>query len=76
MLDWLESVLFQLKDMPGLGFLENYWIRVCDERARISSNVSRIQSRRATVERGLRLVRTGATKVVRAPRNIKGSKKR
>jgi hypothetical protein len=69
MIDFLLNLLDELRHIPGLGFLGNYWEQILAKRGEISQKVGDIEARRDGAINGMKALRN-------APRNIKGSKKR
>lgn len=69
MIDFLENILFYLKEVPGLGFLGAYYSQIVVKRGRITQKVSDLEAARDRAIIGAKTLRD-------APKNVKGSKKR
>ncbi len=69
MVDFLLNLLDELRHIPGLGFLGNYWEEIIRHRTQVDQKVGDIKAKRDGAINGMKALRD-------APRNIKGSKKR
>lgn len=65
----LTEVLFRLKELPGLGFLNTYYIRVRDLHLKISKKIRKFKTDRDNLKHKVKQAKE-------IPTLIKGSKKK
>lgn len=68
MFDFLESILFELKQIPGMSFLRNLHMNLVTKRQRITKKLENVNHRRNTLASTSRKLKGLATP--------KGSKRR
>lgn len=69
MVDFLLTLLGQLKEMPGFRFLEPYYFAIYEK-------AQAVQDKRGDMEARVSGFRQGVQMVKKAPETYKGSKKR
>ena len=68
MLKFIEDLLFELKDVPGLGFIKGYWATLYSQRVTMEQKIGDLDGQVGSYQKAAKTLKN-------TPKNIKGSKK-